>query len=203
MTSWKLTENFAKLSKGCFSRSHTWFVHIWFLSLKFTKILKNFLFSQNFSETWDILKIDRKLCKTLERLFFEKSHMVCLYSVSFFKIYKYFKEFSLFSKFYQSLWHLENWQKILQNFGKAVFWEVRHGLFTFSFLSLLAVHSFHGRRVYGAVSWKSRNHIFWLCVWFLRAHQLFYNKCDNSFTGYLIFLKYSSKLKKKNSDFAV
>ncbi len=28
MTSWKLTENFAELSKGCFSRSHTWFVYI-------------------------------------------------------------------------------------------------------------------------------------------------------------------------------
>ncbi len=31
MTSWKLTENFAKLSKGCFSISHTWFVYIQFL----------------------------------------------------------------------------------------------------------------------------------------------------------------------------
>ncbi len=31
VTSWKLAENFAKLSKGCFSRSHTWFVYIQFL----------------------------------------------------------------------------------------------------------------------------------------------------------------------------
>ncbi len=30
-TSWKLTGNFAKLSKGCFSRSHIWFVYIQFL----------------------------------------------------------------------------------------------------------------------------------------------------------------------------
>ncbi len=30
VTSWKLTENFAKLSKGCFSRSHTWSVYVQF-----------------------------------------------------------------------------------------------------------------------------------------------------------------------------
>ncbi len=32
MTSWKLTENFAKLSNGYFSRRHTWFVYIQFLN---------------------------------------------------------------------------------------------------------------------------------------------------------------------------
>ncbi len=42
--------------------------------------------------------------------------------------------------------HFENWPKILQNFRKAVFREVTHGLFTFSFLSLLAVHELCGRR---------------------------------------------------------
>ncbi len=31
MTSWKLTENFAKLSKCCFSKSRSWFVYIQFL----------------------------------------------------------------------------------------------------------------------------------------------------------------------------
>ncbi len=31
MTSWKLTENFAELSKGCFSASHAQFVYIQFL----------------------------------------------------------------------------------------------------------------------------------------------------------------------------
>ncbi len=31
MTSWKLTENFAKFFKGCFSGSQTWFVYIQFL----------------------------------------------------------------------------------------------------------------------------------------------------------------------------
>ncbi len=42
------------------------------------------------------------------------------------------------------MWHLENWQKILQNFQKPVLWEITHGLFTISFLSLLAVHELHG-----------------------------------------------------------
>ncbi len=36
---------------------------------------------------------------------------------------------------------------MLQNIQKAVFREVTHGLFTFSFLSLLAVHELHGRRL--------------------------------------------------------
>ncbi len=31
VTSWKLTENFPKLSKNCLSRSHPWFVYIQFL----------------------------------------------------------------------------------------------------------------------------------------------------------------------------
>ncbi len=50
------------------------------------------------------------------------------------------------------MWHLENWQKILQNFRKTVFREVTHGLFTFSFLSLLAVHELHGWRVWHSIS---------------------------------------------------
>ncbi len=45
------------------------------------------------------------------------------------------------------MWYLENWQNILQNYRKVVFREVTHGLFTFSFLSLKAVHELHGRRV--------------------------------------------------------
>ncbi len=57
-------------------------------------------------------------------------------------------------KFYQNLWHFENWQKILQNFRKAVFREVTHGLFTFSFSSLLAVHELQGRR---ASAWLHDN----------------------------------------------
>ncbi len=39
-----------------------------------------------------------------------------------------------------------NWRRILQNFRKAVFRAVTHGLFTFSFLSPLAVHELHSPR---------------------------------------------------------
>ncbi len=35
----------------------------------------------------------------------------------------------------------------MQNFRKAIFQEVTHGLFTFSFLSLLAVHELYGPRL--------------------------------------------------------
>ncbi len=68
--------------------------------------------------------------------------------------------------------HLENWQKILQNFRKTVFWEVTHGLFTFSLLSLLAVHELHGRslflfsvqvqdlgKVHSLGSWQTISHV--------------------------------------------